>query len=141
MNLVENIHRIQSLITEDKETVIKNMIDKHGLYHAIKLMGGYDNIEPYIQEINKTDYIKYTVTNIIDKYFEGRGFNLEQISERPIRYGDDAYEICQIEWLSEKYAKVITYKNNKTYNRFIDYDGLPLEAIDKLFRMLTHKNL
>ena len=41
MNLQEQIYRIQGLmVSEGMEGAIKNMIEKHGLYHTIKLMGG-----------------------------------------------------------------------------------------------------
>jgi len=68
MNLHENIYRIQSLLTENREEMIKNMIDKHGLYHTIKLMGGYDSkLDKYVTNENIADLIKSIVTKLCDE--------------------------------------------------------------------------
>ena len=68
MNLQENIYRIQSLLSENKEEMIKNMISKHGLYHSIKLMGGLQpDIEKYISIEDMIDFIKTAVTELCDE--------------------------------------------------------------------------
>ena len=68
MNLQENIYRIQSLLTEDRDEMMKNMIDKHGWYHVIKLMGGYDSkLDKYVTNENMVDLIKSIVTELCDE--------------------------------------------------------------------------
>ena len=63
MNLIENIQRISTLISEDKkDETIRNMIDKMGVADAIKLAGNYYIIEPYLKEIDKVYKQKYQMT-------------------------------------------------------------------------------
>jgi hypothetical protein len=67
MKLIENIQRIHSLMSENKDEMMKKMIDKHGFYHTFKLMGGYDSrLEKYISNENIIDFIKTVVTNLCD---------------------------------------------------------------------------
>jgi len=63
MNLQENIHRIKTLMTEDKKgQTIRNMIDTMGLLHTISMVGDYNTIEPYLKEIDKVNFIiKYQI--------------------------------------------------------------------------------
>lgn len=68
MNLHEDIHRIQSLLTENREEMMQNMISKHGLYHAIKLMGGLQpDMEKYVSIEDMIDFIKTVVTKLCDE--------------------------------------------------------------------------
>ena len=68
MNLQENIQRIQSLMSENKDEMMKKMIDKYGFYHIFKLMGGYDSrLEKYISNENMIDFIKTVVTKLCDE--------------------------------------------------------------------------
>ena len=47
--------------------MMKNMIDKHGWYHVIKLMGGYDSkLDKYVTNENIVDLIKSIVTKLCD---------------------------------------------------------------------------
>ena len=58
MNLIENIQRINTLISEDKkEHTIRTIVDKMGVANAIKMTGNYYMIEPYLKEIDKVNYI------------------------------------------------------------------------------------
>ena len=70
MNLQEQIYRIQGLmVTEGKEGAIKSMIEKHGLYHSIKLMGGFDySMEDYISKEDKITFIKEIVIKLCEEY-------------------------------------------------------------------------
>jgi len=84
MNLHENIHRIHQMmdvISENKRgESIKNMINRHGLYHFIKLMGGFDNsMDEYLSNEDKINGIKDVVTNLCKKYddIEISSFNLK----------------------------------------------------------------
>ena len=59
MNLIENIQRINTLISEnDRGETIKNLVDRLGVSDAIKMVGNYYMIEPYLKEIDKVNYIK-----------------------------------------------------------------------------------
>ena len=51
------------VINEDNRgKSFRNMIDKHGLYYAIKLMGGFDySMEDYISKEDKITFIKEKV--------------------------------------------------------------------------------
>jgi len=80
LNLIENIQRIQSLLSENKEDMLKNMISKHGLYYSIKLMGCFDNsMDEYLSNEDKINGIKDVVTNLCKKYddIEISSFNLK----------------------------------------------------------------
>lgn len=67
MKLHENIYRIQSLLTEDRDEMMKNMIDKHGWYHVIKLMGGFDSkLDKYVTNENIVDLVKSIVTKLCE---------------------------------------------------------------------------
>jgi hypothetical protein len=68
MNLIENIHRIHSLLSENREDIIKNMISKHGLYYTIKLIGELPtDMEKYISTEDMIDFIKTAVTKLCDE--------------------------------------------------------------------------
>ena len=46
---------------------MKNMIDKHGWYYVIKLMGGYDSkLDKYVTNENIVDLIKSIVTKLCE---------------------------------------------------------------------------
>ena len=71
MNLQENIYRIQSLITENREEMMKNLIDKHGWYYTIKLMGGYDSkLDKYVTNENIVDLIKSIVIKLCEDAYD-----------------------------------------------------------------------
>ena len=68
MKLIENIQRIHSLMSENKDEMMKKMIDKHGFYHTFKLMGGYEsNLEKYVTNENIIDFIKTVVIKLCDE--------------------------------------------------------------------------
>jgi hypothetical protein len=136
MNLQENIYRIQSLITEDKEKVIKTMINKHGLYDTIKMMGNYHKIEPYLKEIDKVNFIKEKVYELNN----GRSIHLSVIDGDIIYYGEEDGEEHQIEWLGKDSVTVKTYGDNMNYiGTFnVNYENLPSQIIDKLFEILVN---
>jgi hypothetical protein len=47
--------------------MMKNMIDKHGWYYVIKLMGGYDSkLDKYVTNENIVDLIKSIVTKLCE---------------------------------------------------------------------------
>ena len=117
MKLQENIERIHEImggvITEDrKEMFIKNMIDDIGLADTIKMMGGYDEVEPYLTDEDKVKFIKDIVFEVIDGTFSN-GIHLD-VAGGPIRISDKDGEIHQIEWMGV--AIFITNSNWTTSN-------------------------
>ena len=136
MNLIENIQRISTLISEDKkEDTIRTMIDKMGVSNAIKLVGNYYTIEPYLKEIDKVNYIKERIIELGD----GGGFGLVEIDEEPIHYGDEDGELHQIEWLGTKSVDISIYNDEMgahLNDYYVNYENLSVEVIERLVEML-----
>jgi len=139
MNLIENIQRISILISEDKkEDTIRTMIDKMGVSNAIKLVGNYYTIEPYLKEIDKVNYIKERIIELGD----GGGFGLVEIDEEPIHYGEDENELRQIEYLGKNGVTVDVYDADMDghmgdFN--VMYESLPGQILDELVEILINK--
>ena len=139
MNLQENIYRIQSLITEDKEKVIRDMVDKHGVLHTIQMVGNYYKIEPYLKEIDKVNFIKEKVTEISEEL--GGCFGLAEIDEEPILFSDDENELRQIEYLGKTRVTIDVYDLDSgspmgDYN--VVYESLPSHIIELLVEILIN---
>ena len=68
MKLYEDIHKMQSImgvITEDnKNNVIRKIVDDIGLKTAIQMVGNYYAIEPYLTDVDKVNYIKDRVSEL-----------------------------------------------------------------------------
>ena len=141
MNLQENIYRIYTLISEDKkEHIIKTMVDKMGISDAIKLVGNYYLIEPYLKEIDKVNFIKEKVSQISDE-LGGNGFGLVEINVEPIFYSEDEYELRQIEYLGRKqlYVDVYSSDNDSNLGDFkVNYESLPGQILDELVEILLY---
>ena len=141
MNLIENIQRINTLISEDKkEDAIRTMIDKMGVADAIKMTGNYYMIEPYLKEIDKVNYIKERVSQLSDD-FGGNGFGLVEIDEAPIFYSEDENELRQIEYLGRKqlYVDVYSSDSNSNLGDFkVNYESLPGQILDELVEILLN---
>ena len=52
------IGTIKSIVKENKDKSIPNMIKTLGISDAIKYFGNYYTIEPYLKEIDKVNFIK-----------------------------------------------------------------------------------
>ena len=146
MNLYENIQRINKLISEDrKDETIKTMIDKYGLNHVVKLIGGYDTVlnilgNEYFTDDIKIKYVKDKVNDLSDNY--GGGFGLAEIGESPIFYGEYEDTLKQIEYLGKNFVYVDVYKGNGesyTGDFSVTYDTLPTQVLDELFRVLLNQ--
>ena len=124
MNLQENIYRIQSLITEDKEKVIKNMINKHGLYDTIKMMGYQQvfNVIDHQQLTNedKIKFIKEVITRFCEQYGDDEVDSFTMGNQ--IEYGDYYEEIQVIGFYSPEYITVECYKKQNEEVEDDDYD-------------------
>ena len=141
MNLIENIQRINTLISEDKkEDTIRTIVDKMGLNNAIKMVGNYYTIEPYLKVVDKVNFIKEKVSQLSD-YFGGNGFGLVEIDEAPIFYSEDEDELNQIEYLGRKqlYVDVYSSDSNSNIGDFnVKYESLPVEIIEQLVEILLN---
>ena len=140
MNLIENIQRISTLISEDKkDETIRNMIDKMGVADAIKLAGNYYIIEPYLKEIDKVNFIKEKVNDLTE--WIGGGVGLAEIDEEPIHYDEDKNEIKQIEYLGKNGVTIDVYDTNPKRhldNFNVKYESLPGQILDELVEILLN---
>ena len=140
MNLIENIQRISTLISEDKkDETIRNMIDKMGVADAIKLAGNYYIIEPYLKEIDKVNFIKEKVNDLTE--WIGGGVGLVEIDEEPIHYDEDENELKQIEYLNTNSVTVDVYDadmNRHTGEFNVKYESLPGQILDELVEILLN---
>ena len=139
MNLIENIQRINTLISEnDRGETIKNLVNRLGVADAIKMTGNYYMIEPYLKEIDKVNYIKERVRELGD----GGGFRLTEIDEEPLHYGEEDGELHQIEWLGQTIVDISRYDDEiDTYlgDYSVNYESLPGQILDELVEILINK--
>jgi hypothetical protein len=139
MKLFENIQRIKSMmggINEDKHSiVIKKMIDELGMISTIKMVGNIDLIEPYLKEVDKTNYIKDKVAEL------GRGgVSLREIGEEPIFFDEVNDDHKQIGYLGKDRAYIdIYYRGHNVGDNRVVYESLPSQIVDEIFRMLVRK--
>ena len=140
MNLIENIQRINVLISEnDRDKTIRNMIDKLGISDAIKMAGNYYAIEPYLKEIDKVNFIKEKVNDLTE--WIGGGVGLVEIDEEPIHYDEDENEIKQIEYLGKNGVTVDVYDadmNRHTGEFNVNYHSLPSQILNELVEILLN---
>lgn len=144
MNLQEQINRIQKLITKDKTDVIKNMISKHGLYHTIQLMGGYENVLHFIDHEKIDDEEKIiTIKHIVKEWSDlmgESGISTYETNLSPVRYSIDSYEEKVISYYGKTRVSVDVYGGHKyedlvgTYA--IDYENLPEDVLDNVFILM-----
>ena len=142
MNLIENIQRINTLISEnDRGETIRHLIDKMGVADAIKMAGNYYLIEPYLKEIDKVNYIKEKVSQISDE-LGGNGFGLVEVDSAPILYSEDEDELRQIEYLGRKQLYVDVYSSDSNYSNLgdfkVNYESLPGQILDELVEILVN---
>ena len=121
------------------------MIDKHGLYHAIKLMGGYENILHFIDHENIDDEekiitIKHIVKELSDLLDES-GISTYDTGLSPVRYSIDSYEEKVISYFGKTRVSVDVYGGHKyedlvgTYA--MDYENLPKDVLDNVFILMV----
>jgi len=146
MNLHENIHRLHQMmgvINENKKgETIRNLIDKMGVADAIKMVGNYYLIEPYLKEIDKVNFIKDKVNELCEGEFGGGGgFGLFELNEEPIHYDEDDNEIKQIEYLNTNSVVVDVYDTDMDRhlgNFNVKYENLPGQILDELVEILVN---
>lgn len=138
MNLQENIdriHQMMGVINEDnRPNVFKKMIDELGITNAIKMVGNYYAIEPYLKVVDKVNFIKEKVSEL------GRGgISLREIGEEPIFYEEDGDDHKQIEYLGKDRAYVdIYYRDHNVGDIRIPYESLSVEVIEQLVEILLN---
>ena len=135
MNLNENIQRIKSLMSEDKEDSKREMIRSLGMSDAIKYFGNYYTIEPYLKVVDKVEFIKEKVAEISE--LVGEGITLVE----PIHYDEDDEELKQIEYLKKNTAVVDVYDadmNRHIGNFNVKYENLPVQIIEELVEILVN---
>jgi hypothetical protein len=133
MNLIENIYRIHSLLSENREEIIKNMISKHGLYHTIKLMGELPtDMEKYISIEDMIDFIKTVVTKLCDEEddIEVGGLDFYSI---PIVYKETEDQIHLIEFYRREGVVIERYvTGGDDYDDGDNYLGSYLKRYEQL---------
>jgi len=135
MKLQENIYRIKSLMTEDKDDSKREMIRSLGLADAIKYFGNYYKIEPYLKVVDKVNFIKEKVAELSNLF--GDGVTLVE----PIDYGENDEEQKQIEYLRKDWVVVEVYDtamNRHIGNFRLKYESLPVEIIELLVEILLN---
>ena len=139
MNLQEQIYRIQGLmVTEGKEGAIKSMIEKHGLYHSIKLMGGFDySMEDYISKEDKITFIKEIVIKLCEEYDDVEVGGPYFSRNMGIIY-DETYEEKQIiEFYNPVFITVERFTKEVDGAEY-DYDDFYLGSFQVPYEELTH---
>ena len=139
MNLHEDIHKMQSImgvITEDnKNNVIRKIVDDIGLKTAIQMVGNYYEIEPYLTDVDKVNYIKDRVSEL-----GIGGIGLYNIDEEPIVVYKNGNALGQIEFLGKDRAYINTYHRNALVgDERVPYEDLPGQIIDELTEILINK--
>jgi hypothetical protein len=134
---------MMGIINEDKIPLIRKMIDELGITNTIKMTGDYYAIEPYLKVVDKVNFIKEKVDELIeDEFGVGMTLGLFEINEEPIHYGEDDNEIRQIEYLGKNGAVVDVYDADMdghlgVFN--VKYENLSVEIIDELVEILINK--
>ena len=131
---------MMGVINEDKkDETIRNLIDRLGVSDAIKMMGNYYLIEPYLKEIDKVNFIKDKVNDLTELI--GYGVSLAEIDEEPIHYDEDENEIEQIEFLGKNGVTVDVYDadmDGHLGNFNVKYESLPGQILDELVEILLN---
>jgi hypothetical protein len=129
------IGTIKSIVKENKDKSIPNMIKTLGISDAIKYFGNYYKIEPYLKEVDKVNFIKDTVNEFGEGYID-----LYEISEEPIIYEEEEGEIHQIESLGNASVNIRAYQDmgNILYDYYVKYESLPSHIIELLVEILLN---
>ena len=130
------IGTIKSIVNENKDNSISNMIKTLGVSDAIRYFGNYYTIEPYLKVIDKVNFIKEKVKELGDDYC----LEFRDISEEPLHISDEDDEIHQIELLTPKSALISVYDEEghhiNDYN--VNYESLPVQIIEELVEILLN---
>ena len=142
MKLKENIKRI--LREESKKDFVKTMLGKYGLYDTVKYLGGYDRIEPFIDDIDiskedKIDFIKNVVIRLAELHHEN-GISMFELGGNPMVYGESDDQIEQIEYFNPEGVYVDVYTGHEFdthYGSFVErYEDLNDDMLDEVFKFM-----
>ena len=132
------IGTIKSIVNENKDNSISNMIKILGVSDAIKYFGNYYTIEPYLKVIDKVNFIKEKIREIND---DGSGIGLHEINEEPLHYSDEDGELHQIEWLGQTSVDISIYEtefSSHLSDYYAKYESLPVQIIEELVEILLN---
>lgn len=132
------IGTIKSIVKENKDSSISNMVKTLGVSDAIRYFGNYYTIEPYLKEIDKINFIKDKIREIND---DGSGIGLHEINEEPLHYGDEDGELHQIEWLGPSSVDISVYEDEFSghlHDYYVKYESLPSQIIEELVEILLN---
>jgi FlaG/FlaF family flagellin (archaellin) len=131
------IGTIKSIINENKDKSIPNMIKTLGISDAIKYFGNYYTIESYLNKDDKVNYIKEKVYELND----GRSINLSVINGDTIHYSEKDGKLQLIEWLGKENVTVKTYGDNDNYigTFYVNYESLPSQIIEELVEIFINR--
>jgi hypothetical protein len=133
------IGTIKSIVNENKDNSISDMIKTLGVSDAIKYFGNYYKIEPYLKEIDKVNYVKEKVSQISDKWGVN-GFGLVEVDSAPILYSEDENELRQIEYLGRNQLYIDVYNDGGSHvgDLNVKYESLPGQILDELVEILLN---
>lgn len=135
------------MITEGKKGVINSMIDKHGLLHTIKILGGYDKLKRMGELLKLSKWQKIQlIRDVVNKKSEqlgSNGFGIADTYELPIFVGDNDEVTSQIEYFTNDYVYIdIYYKDTDTYKGHItmNYENLDESILEDVFEFMLSIN-
>lgn len=141
---------MMGIITENKKTkIVRDLIDKHGLSNAIQIMGGYDKLKNYINDITinieDKEYIINDIKHHVQHYFDNETQGVEGVELNDYEMihlpdnSDDEYDEY-ITSIGEDGVLVTVYH----YGNFEDdyniwWKDLPTDLFIKVFEILFNK--
>ena len=112
------------------------MIDDIGLADTIKMMGGYDEVEPYLTDEDKVKFIKDKVLEIADN-LGSNGLSLSYPQGRPLKIKEEDGVRHQIEFLGQSYAHAERYEEGNYHNSYvISYKDMSPQVMDIVIKRL-----
>lgn len=126
MKLQKDILRIQSLLVENLKDSIRGMMDKHGLFHTIRLFGNYEEVLKHFDHEGLTNqqkikFIKESVEFLSHKYNNTDGVSIYDLGINPIPYDYTNTEIKQIEYFGINYLYIDVYDSEMYMLHLKDY--------------------
>jgi hypothetical protein len=145
MNIIENIHRIQSMmgvINEDtRKNAVNRMIDTMGLSGTIDFLGDYDPIlDDIVTKDDKISYIRETVGDIADEFAGANGFSIHEVGAEPIVFYWSEEEEQIIEYYTPYKVDIDSYGGHEyqthTFTFSVRYEDLKDDIFDEVFRQI-----
>ena len=136
------------MVTEGKSGTVRDMIEKHGLYDTIRLVGSYGRVkrlmgDTVISREEKIKFIKERLNELAIK--EGQelddGLWFQDINIDKFIYdkGEDDYSLMEL--ANSHYVTMYLYREGsggQDIGSFREYyEDLPQDILDKLFNLLT----